>query len=76
VPFLFLQILQKGEAEKQKKDFTQFLHITKGSLSELETQLLLTKSLYPDTDLFNVLELIESEHKMLSGMINSLKPDT
>jgi four helix bundle protein len=64
--------IAEGAARNSKKEFMQFLHISLGSLAELETQLLLSEKL-------GFLQIKEIEHKverirkMLIGLIKYLK---
>jgi len=63
--------IAEGAARGSNKDFTRFLYISMGSLSELETQLLLAM----DIGFINNNELDESIQKikkMLIGLIKSL----
>ena len=67
--------LAEGAARQTKKEFTNFLHIAQGSLSELDTQLELAERLeYVDQSSWKALDekLIE-EDKVLSGLIKSQK---
>ena len=67
--------LAEGAARQTKKEFTNFLHIAQGSLSELDTQLELAKRLeYIDQNSWKALDdkLIE-EDKVISGLIRSQK---
>jgi four helix bundle protein len=67
--------IAEGAARQTQKEFTNFLHIAQGSLSELDTQLELTRRLeYIDQNSWKVLDdkLIE-EDKVLSGLIRSQK---
>ena len=62
--------IAEGAARNSKKEFSQFLYISLGSLSEVETQLIIAKRLkymnkYDDT-------LIVEIRKMLIGLIKSL----
>ena len=64
--------IAEGAARNSRKEFMQFLHISLGSLAELETQLLLSEKL-------GFLQIKEIEHKveriskMLIGLIKYLK---
>ena len=70
------QNIAEGAARQtKKKEFTNFLHIAQGSLSELDTQLELAKRLeYIDQNSWKALDdkLIE-EDKVISGLIRSQK---
>lgn len=62
-----------GAGRNTKKEFINFLHIAQGSLSELDTQLELSRRLeFIDEDTWKWLndKLIE-EDKVLSGLIRS-----
>jgi len=66
--------IAEGCDRKHTKEFIQFLNVAKGSLSELEYFLLLSKDLgYIQQEIY--LELLDSckeVGKMLNGLINSL----
>ena len=65
--------IAEGAARKNTKEYIQFLYISLGSLSEIETQIEVSLRLgYLDKDdiLNNRINYINS---MLSGLINSLK---
>lgn len=64
--------IAEGAARNSKKEFVQFLGIARGSLSELETQLLIAKNLgyFKDTRVFDHIEII---FKLIAGLINSVK---
>lgn len=64
--------IAEGAARGSRKEFIQFLYHALGSLSEVETQLLLAKDLYNVGD--KKLEgILERSRKMLLGLIRSLK---
>jgi len=65
--------IAEGKKRKTKKDFLQFLHISNGSAAELETQLLISKDLYPEFNYAKSLLLLEEVQKMLSIMIKKLE---
>lgn len=57
------------------KSFSHFIDISRGSLYELETQLLIAKELefIQDLDMFNhVISLINEESKMINAFYNSI----
>lgn len=63
--------IAEGAARNSKKEFIQFLYISLGSLSELETELIIAKNIgYVVTDEF--FKEIDSIRKMLLGLINAL----
>ena len=64
--------IAEGAARSGKKEFIQFLYISLGSLSELETQILIASEL--DYLVSNeILSTIEEIRKMLLGLIKKLK---
>jgi four helix bundle protein len=64
--------LAEGAARASKKEFVQFVNIARGSLNEMETQLLLAQELdycrLPD----DLQQNIERLHALLNGLRNSL----
>jgi four helix bundle protein len=64
--------IAEGAARSSDKEFIQFLYISLGSLSELETQLLLSRDLEFIRSL-DILPKIESTKKKLLGLIKYLK---
>jgi four helix bundle protein len=67
--------IAEGAKRSHRLEYIQFLSITNGSASELETQLLLGKKLYQSTtvDFESAIKLIEEILKMLFSLINYLK---
>jgi four helix bundle protein len=63
--------IAEGAARNGKKEFLKFLYISLGSLSEVETQLIIAKRLAYVKD-YDDNELVEVK-RMLIGLINSLK---
>ncbi len=63
----------EGFARQTTKELIQFLFISKGSLSELETQLLISKNLGYITEIKSLEETILRIRKMLSKLISKLK---
>ena len=62
--------IAEGCGRKSNKETIHFLHIARGSLFELETQLILSKDLNYSSDIENVLSEIERVKKLLNGFIN------
>ena len=67
--------IAEGAARQTKKEFLNFLHIAKGSLSELDTQLEIARRLeYLDQARWETLdERLEGIDRMLSGLVRSLR---
>ncbi|KKW44961.1 MAG: S23 ribosomal protein [Parcubacteria group bacterium GW2011_GWA2_56_21] len=67
--------IAEGRSRSSRKDFVQFLHISLGSVSEVETQLELAKrlSFCGESDYNKVVNVLLEVKKMLSKMISSLK---
>jgi four helix bundle protein len=65
----------EGAARQTKKEFLQFIHISKGSLSELDTQLELARRLEYLTQIEweSLNELLKRVDRMLSGLIRHLR---
>ena len=64
--------IAEGYRRYSKPDFIRFLSISLGSISELETQLILCNSLY-SIDINKELNEIEEITKMLIGLIKTKK---
>jgi four helix bundle protein len=65
----------EGAARSGKKEFNQFLRVALGSLSELETQVLIAQRQgYLDDDVA-VLRQIETVRRLLLGLIRHLKKE-
>lgn len=68
--------IAEGYGRNTDKSFNYFLDISRGSLFELETQLIIAKELdfIKNEDLFaEVLRLIEEESKMINAFSKTLK---
>ena len=65
--------IAEGAARKNKAEFIQFLHIALGSLSELETQLIISKNLNYSKTINGLLSKITNIRKMTFGLIKSIK---
>jgi len=65
--------IAEGAARGSKKEFIQFLIIARGSLMELETQVLLSRDLGYLQDHEELLNGINKAFALLSGLIASLR---
>lgn len=65
--------ISEGAARSGEKEFLQFLSISRGSLSELETQCLIASDLgyLQNTDI--ILSKINELFGLISGLINSIR---
>jgi four helix bundle protein len=61
--------IAEGAARNSKKEFLHFLHISFGSMAELETQLMIADKLGFSTEIECFLKNIEKIKKMLNGLI-------
>jgi len=60
--------LAEGAARSSRKEFAQFLNVAKGSLSELETQLLISAELGYMPRAHDVFQLAEHVARLLTGL--------
>lgn len=67
--------IAEGAARQTKKEFINFLHMAQGSVSELDTQLVIASKLgYFSEGIHGEIESrLETISKMLTGLIKSLK---
>jgi four helix bundle protein len=65
--------IAEGAVRTGSKDFLQFLSISRGSLSEIETQVLIAKNLGYIKNPDHVLEQIDKVFGLLGGLIKSLR---
>jgi len=65
--------LAEGAARAGNKEFLHFLHVARGSASELETQLFLAIKLGYLRDSVDLLALLSSTRRLINGLIRSLK---
>lgn len=66
--------IAEGYRRNNRKEYRQFCGIALGSAAELETQLIITKEIYPSIDLRTdeLIDLCEEVEKMLSALIAKL----
>ncbi len=64
--------IAEGAARSSRKEFIQLLYISLGSLSELETELIIAKNIGYEVQ-EEIFQKIDSIRKMLLGLITSLK---
>lgn len=63
----------KGAARRSGKEFIQFLHVALGSVSEVETQVVIAQRLNYVDDTRNIDEQIEAVSKLILGLVRYLK---
>ena len=68
--------IAEGAARTSSKEFAQFLNIAKGSLSELETQILITRDLGYMQDIECILNQTSQVSRLLAGLHKSVRPTT
>ena len=66
--------IAEGQGRLTKGEFRQFLGHAKGSLTELETQVLIAQNLTYLKDPEPLLEQLNEVARLLNGLLNSLKP--
>jgi four helix bundle protein len=65
--------ISEGAARGGDREFIQFLIIARGSLSELETQLLISKDLGYMQDVPGIQERIDKLFALIGGLLRSLR---
>lgn len=67
--------IAEGQSRNSPAQFLQFLNISKGSVSELETQLIISLRLkyLSEIDYKQIVALLSEIGKMLNGFINAVK---
>lgn len=64
--------IAEGQGRRNAKEFIQFLYIAKGSLAEIETQLIICQRLYYLDESPMLFDDIKRLRTMLVGLINAL----
>jgi len=67
----------EGAARNTKKEFIQFLFTAQGSLSELDTEIIICKELgyVSDEDWKSIDQEMEEESKLIAGLIKYLRKE-
>ena len=65
--------ISEGAARGGDREFIQFLNIARGSLSELETQLLISHDLGYIRTIANIQERVDRLFALIGGLLRSLK---
>jgi four helix bundle protein len=67
--------IAEGQARNSRKEFIRFLYISRGSIAELKTQLLLCIALeyLEQDDLDKAIGLCNNTGKLLNSLINTMK---
>ena len=65
--------IAEGAARSSTKEFVQFLHIALGSVSEVETQLIIAQRLDYADDANSIEEQIEAVRRLILGLIRYLR---
>lgn len=66
--------IAEGYKRKNLKEYIQFLSIADGSSAELETQIIISKTVYQEIDFSKIENLLEEIQKMLITLIRKLNP--
>ena len=67
--------IAEGAARGSKKEFLQFLNIARGSLMELETQVLLARDIGFIVSHERLMERTNKTYALLNGLMGSLRDD-
>lgn len=66
--------IAEGYKRRNRGEYLQFLGIADASAAELETQIILSKDLFPNTNFIKAENLLQEVQKMLFSMIRKLNP--
>jgi four helix bundle protein len=64
--------IAEGQGRRNAKEFDQFLYIAKGSLAEIETQLIICERLKLTSEINEMIDKMKVLRMMLLGLINTL----
>jgi four helix bundle protein len=65
--------IAEGAARESTKDFLRFLSMTRGSLAELETQILIALDLKYASDADEIFKMIDEVSRMVNGLQKALE---
>lgn len=65
--------IAEGAARKGDPEFLQYLTISRGSLSELETQLIISNEIGYITDTKEIFQKVDKLFGLIGGLINSIQ---
>ena len=65
--------IAEGNARQSIKDYIHFLMVARGSLAELETQLIIARDLKMLQDIAKTMELLQENRRILQALIESLR---
>ncbi len=65
--------IAEGNARQTLRNYLSFLIIARGSLAELETQLIITRELKMLSHMNTLMEQIQETRRILQGLIDSLR---
>jgi len=65
--------IAEGAARESTKDFLRFLSMTRGSLAELETQILIALDLEYVSEAKKILEMMDEVSRMVNGLQKALE---
>ena len=65
--------IAEGSRRKDMPEYMQFLRISDASSAELETQIIISRRLYPEFDYVPLEKLLQEIQKMLYGMMIGLQ---
>jgi four helix bundle protein len=65
--------IAEGNARQTLQDYIHFLTIARGSLAELETQIIIAQELNMLTEIGSLMELLLEVDRILQGLIRSLQ---
>ncbi len=65
--------IAEGKKRRTRNDFLQFLRVADGSAAELETQIIISKGLYPTVDYSRIESLLNEAQRMLITMVKRLE---
>ena len=65
--------IAEGNARQSLRDYLHFLAMARGSLAELETQVIITHDLAMTNEVEHMMEMIQETRRILQGLIDSLR---